>query len=121
MSWDIGEYQLADGATAIITHVQPEAKRRYIGMIRKANGELKGADWDSTGKWGSEAMSFIGWDLPGANLRNEIFGFCNVYKTEGVWDLGPLHDTIEDAKKFGSDDAVAIVNVQVFFKEGENL
>ena len=121
MQWEIGEYQLAEGATAIITHVQPQSKRPYVGMIRKANGELKACDWDANGFWSVPGLSILHWDLPGAVYPLKIQGFCNVYRTEGVLELGPLHDSIEDAKSYGADGSLAIVPIEVLFYEGQNL
>lgn len=122
-SWNIGEYELKDGKVAVINHIQPNSKRMYVGHIRLANGELRAADWDERGMWGTEQLSVVGFDLPGSIKSHRLAGFCNIYRVEGsdAFELGPLHDTLQEATEFSSDGAIARVRVEVFFYEGENV
>lgn len=122
-SWNIGEYELKDGKVAVINHIQLNSKRMYVGHIRLANGELRAADWDERGMWGTEQLSIAGFDLPGAIKSHRLAGYCNIYKVEDsdAFELGPLHDTLQDSIEFSSDEAIARVRVEVFFYEGENV
>lgn len=123
MVYEVGEYKLQDGKVAVITHVQPQAKKMYVGYIRMPSGELKACDWDDRGRWATAELAIIGFDLPGARHKRKISGYVNIYKIDGCDDveISPIHATLDDAKAFGSDCAIARVRVELSFDEGENL
>lgn len=123
MSWEIGEYPLQDGKVAVITHVQPNSRRPYVGYIKLANGDLKGFDWDDRGRWGTEELSMLGYDLPNAKHKTRLAGWVNVYRLENCdgFEIGPVHDTLKEASELSSEAAVARVKIQLVFDEGENL
>lgn len=123
MSWDIGEYELPDNKVAVITHVQPNSKRPYVGYIKLANGDRKGLDWDERGRWATTELAIIGYDLPNAKHKIKLAGFVNVYKLENCdgFEIGPMHDTLKEAAELASDGAVARVRIEFVFDEGENL
>lgn len=121
--YQVGEYQLPEGKIAVITHVQPQSKRMYVGYIKMPNGELKGFDWDERGRWGTEELATLGFDLPGAKHRVRLAGWVNVYKLDECegFEIGPIHDTLQEAKDFASDDAFARPRIELVFDEGENI